>query len=115
MEYSLVVIVSTLFVGGSLATYQAYSRFESTVEDRAAFSSIVDVARQALANGSSYASIAVPDGSISCSAGALQFESSNEALTARLPASCAFFAEFSRGRHVFSFSSLALALSLAVS
>ena len=40
VEYALVVMVSALFVAGSIATYGAFASFESGVQFRAEFQAI---------------------------------------------------------------------------
>jgi ABC-type transporter Mla subunit MlaD len=43
LEYSIAVLVSSLFVAGSVATYGAFSAFESSMQLRATFTSVTNL------------------------------------------------------------------------
>jgi hypothetical protein len=47
-EYSLVFMVSTLFVAGSLATYNSFSSLETQIQFRADFVALSNLASQAI-------------------------------------------------------------------
>ena len=114
-EYSLVVLVSTLFVGASVATYDAYARFESASEAGASFSALLDLASQAIENGSARATILLPPSMISCNGGVFSVSSRGSVLNQTIPVDCNFTVEATSGFHTVRFYDVSSTLSLQVS
>jgi len=114
-EYSLVVLVSTLFVGASVETYGTYAKFEGMAEFNASFSALVVLASQAAVNGSSRSTLLVPSLVVSCEGGSFSVRSNIYRQTQRLPVGCDFAIEVEKGIHAFEFSAISSNLSLEVS
>ncbi|MDA4121017.1 MAG: hypothetical protein OK404_01255 [Thaumarchaeota archaeon] len=99
IEYTLVVLASTLFVGGSSATLVAYQSFETKAQTGAAFSSLSTLAEQAAMNGSSQAVLFLPNSTVTCRGSTLDMISSDVTATHDLPVSCDFSKQISKGIH----------------
>ena len=103
LEYCLVIMVSTLFVAGSVATYDAFSGSASALEFSLATSSISKLAADAIANGSATGAVAVPASTLRCEDGALSLTSGTLAGGVQLPAACDFTLAVQGGVRSFSF------------
>lgn len=114
VEYSLVVMVSTLFVGGSVVAYNSFSSFESGLQLRATFAAVSSLATQAIENGSSRASITLPDSAISCHGGSLSVTSGTATEGQDVPASCDFYVRVGGGPHIIRFREVSSQLELSV-
>jgi hypothetical protein len=99
IEYTLVVLASTLFVGGSTATLMAYQSFETKAQTGAAFSTLWTLAEQAAENGSSQAVLFLPDSTVTCRGSSLDMTSSDVTAIHDLPVSCDFSKQISKGVH----------------
>jgi hypothetical protein len=108
------MLISTLFAGASTATYAGYKNLEDNVQFAAAFSGISSLAKQALENGSSHASMLLPDSTISCTAGLLGFVSGTRTVTDFLQIGCNFTAVISGGIHWIKFSCESSTLTIQV-
>jgi uncharacterized protein (UPF0333 family) len=114
IEYALVVLASTLFVGGSAATLMAYQSFEAKAQTGAAFSTLSTLAEQAAENGSSQAVLFLPDSTITCRGSIMDMTSSDVTATHDLPVSCDFSKQISEGVHRVEFLSQSSSLMLQV-
>ncbi len=103
-EYSLVVLVSALFVAGSVATYNTFGGYESDLRTRADFVAVAAMASRAIENGTSGGTVTTGTSSVSCQDGTLHFASGTLQLSSSLPARCSFDVSLSPGPHVFRFS-----------
>jgi hypothetical protein len=115
VEYSLVVIVSTLFVAGSVLTYDSFSSFVSELQVRTEFASVTTLASQAMSNGSSRATLTLPSSVITCSGGSLTVSSGTAAEWGTLPVGCGFAVQVAAGAHVVRFTRSPSGLALSVS
>ncbi len=115
IEYTLVFMVSTLFVSGSLATYNTFSSWAAGLQFHEAFSVISGLATQALSNGSSRATISLPTSTIQCHDGSLSLASKSSSLSSTFPTSCNFSFTLEGGAHTLAFTVESTQLSLAVS
>lgn len=115
VEYSLVVMVSTLFIAGSVITYNSFSSFESGLQLRAAFAAVSGLASQAIVNGTSRASLTLPASIIRCEGGSLSLSTGTATERERAPMACDFVAPFNGGSYVLEFSTLSSRLVLSVS
>ncbi|HEV2226333.1 MAG TPA: hypothetical protein VGR56_05955 [Nitrososphaerales archaeon] len=115
LEYTLVFMVSTLFVGGSIATYTTFSSWASGLQFHEAFSVISGLATQALSNGSSRATIDLPASTIQCHDGALALSSKSTSSSQSFPTNCDFSFSLEAGAHTLAFTERSTQLSLAVS
>lgn len=114
VEYSMVVMVSTLFVAGSVLTYDSFSSFESGLQAKAAFASVSELASQALNEGESSGVVVLPRSTISCSGGTLTLDSGSFSVAQGVPCACSFDIEVTGGPHVVGFSKGPAGLSLSV-
>jgi len=115
LEYTLVFMVSTLFVSGSLATYNTFSSWASGLQFHEAFSVISGLATQALSNGSSRATISLPASTIQCHDGSLSLSSQSISSSQSFPTNCNFSFALEGGAHTLTFTEESAQLSLAVS
>lgn len=104
VEYTLVVMVSTLFVAGSVVAYNSFSAFESGLQLRAAFAAVSGLASQAIENGSSRGTMTLPDSTISCAGGSLSLSSGASTEGQSVPIACDFAVKVTGGSHVLRFS-----------
>ena len=114
VEYSLVMMVSTLFIAGSAATYGTFSSFEAGLQFRAAFAAVSGLASEAVMNGSSAASVSLPALTIRCQGGGLSVASGSLSETQNLPVACDFSVVVSGGPHVVRFSENSSRLVISV-
>ncbi len=115
LEYCLVVLVSSLFLAGSVATYGSYSAFVSEAQFRAASSTVSALAMEAQDNGSSRSAVALPPSTISCSGGVLEFASGSRVAVQDLSVPCSFRVSVAGGTHELAFSRNGSSLELEVS
>ena len=114
IEYSLVVMVSTLFVAGSVLTYSSFSAFESNLQVRAAFATISGLVSQALESGNSSATLSLPSSTIRCEGGSLSISAGPTNVGESIPAACNFVVNIDSGAHSLLFSKRSSGLYLAV-
>ena|SRR5579863_875970 len=115
VEYSLVVLASALFVAGSVATYGSYDSFVSGLQLRSASSTIGRLAAEAIATGTSSASVDMPASTIQCGGGVLSVSSGGESEVQTLGAGCNFNVTVQGGVHTLLFSFSSSRLTMAVS
>jgi hypothetical protein len=113
-EYFLTLAVSSLFVGASAVVYVSYTSLQANLEFHALFRDLLSLASQALENGSSLATLPMPDSTITCSQGILSFNSGAASERQGIGASCAFSVNVARGTREILFSAVASQLSLVV-
>ncbi len=104
LEYSIAVMVSTLFVAASVMVYGSFTSFESGLQLRTAFQSVSGLASQAIADGSARGTVVVPSSTMTCIGGTLGFRSGESALTQELPVGCDFSVNLPAGTRTFVFS-----------
>jgi hypothetical protein len=114
LEYTLVFMVSTLFVTGSVATYNSFSSWASELQFHEAFSAIVGLAAQALTNGTSRGTMNLPYSTIQCFGGSLTFETKSFSATQNFAAGCNFLVNLGTGTHTMAFAGGSSLLSLSV-
>lgn len=114
VEYSLVVIASTLFVTGSVAVYGSFTSFESGLSLHAAFGLVAGLASRAAESGSANATVALPASTVACQAGVLSMTVGNASLEERLPLTCGFVVGVPAGVHVLTFTDDSSQLTLSV-
>jgi hypothetical protein len=114
IEYTLVVLVSALFVAGSVTTYDSFSSYESGLNAKAEFSAITAMASLAVENGTSTGTIVLPRSSLSCASGTLSFTSGSVTLSASLGVPCGFAYALDNGAHRLDFAMKESSLSLEV-
>ena len=115
VEYSLVVLVSALFISGSVVTYDSFSSFASGVQLRAAASTLGGLALEAMANGTATASVTIPSSVVRCGGGVLTVSSDGMSEGQNLAANCDFSVTIQGGAHRVRFSYSESLLSMAVS
>ena len=115
VEYSLVVMVSALFVSGSVLVYDEFASFGSGLSLRAAFDEVSAVASQSLENGSATATLTLPPAEVSCSGGVLSVTIAGSSLNGSIPTGCAFAVNVPGGTSTFSFNCVSSRLELTVS
>ena len=104
VEYALVVMVSALFITGSVAVYDSFSAFESNLQLKGTMASITDVAYKALAAGNASGRVSVPESTIGCEDGSLTLSSGSEGFASQVPAECDFAVSLPPGEHALIFS-----------
>lgn len=115
LEYALVVMVSTLFVAGSVAVYGGFSSFESGLSLRAAFDQVAALASKAIANGTSAATVPFPSSTITCQGGSLGVSLGGSTLSESVPLGCSFAVSVHGGVHTLKFRDDSSRLELSVS
>jgi hypothetical protein len=114
VEYTLVVLVSALFVGGSVATYDSFSSFTSGLQLRLDSASVAKLADEAVTNGSAAMTLTVPPSTLTCQGGVLSLTSSGFSQSHAVSAGCDF--RFSlHGVQTLRFAYRSSQLTLAVS
>jgi hypothetical protein len=103
VEYSLVVMVSTLFVAGSVMTYDHFSSFESGLQFRADFAAVSGLVSKAVEQGSASATISLPDSTFRCQGGSLTMTSGSSTDSLSVHDGCDFLLEVKGGAHVVDF------------
>jgi len=104
IEYALVVMVSALFITGSVAVYNSFSTFESNLQLKGTLASITDAAYKATAAGNASARVSVPESTIGCEDGSLTLSSGPEGFASQVPAECNFSISLPPGEHALLFS-----------
>jgi uncharacterized protein (UPF0333 family) len=114
IEYTLVVMVSVLFVAGSAAVYTSFSSLESQLQLRAMSAAVSALVDQAVRNGSSVATLSLPDSTISCNGDTLRLTagSATGTLPSLLP--CDFDVKVEAGAHELQFFSSQSLLTMKV-
>ena len=114
LEYALVVMASTLFVAGSVATYGSFSSFESELEFRAEVHAVSSLVHAAIVNGSSRAALSLPSSTLACTSGTLTLSSGSteDAIEVGLP--CDFQVNLTQGTHALAFAVDSKRLTLKV-
>ena len=114
LEYSLVLMASTLFVAGSVLVYGGYVSFESRLSLRAVFSGVSGLAERAIGNGSARQALALPSAVIGCHSGVLSVRVGGSEENETLKVGCGFSVSVPPGVHTLEFSDSASQLYLAV-
>lgn len=114
VEYALVVMMSSLFVAGSVITYSSFSSFESGLQFNAAFAAVSGLASQALRNGSARAYLTLPGSVIRCAGGELSISSGTMVDSQSFPVACDFTVGVLQGTHVVLFKEVSSRLSMMV-
>ncbi len=114
LEYCLVVMVSTLFIAGSVATYGSFSSFESALQQKAAFAAVSGLASRAIQNGTSEATLSLPSSTIGCEGGSLSLSSGTFDGRQTMPVACDFSINVTQGPHLVRFTEVSDLLSLSV-
>lgn len=114
VEYTLAVMVSALFVAGSVAVYGNFSSFQSGLSLRAEFEAVSGLASKAVQNGSARASMSLPPSTIACRGGILSVAVAGASLNESLPLGCAFTVAVPGGVHTLSFTDGSSGLGLTV-
>lgn len=114
VEYCLVFLVSSLFVAGSVVTYDSFSAFASGLQLRAASSSVSRLAAEAVTDGSSSGAVNVPTTTIRCTDGVLVFASGGQTVQQGVGADCDFALGVPGGTHSFTFQYASQRLNLTV-
>ncbi|HYC26851.1 MAG TPA: hypothetical protein VEB67_02370 [Nitrososphaerales archaeon] len=114
VEYTLVVLVSTLFAGASLGAYVIYSKFESGVQLQAGSAELGGLAREAAGQGHSSGSLYLPQSTLACSGSTLVLYEGGSSATQAAGAPCSFSLGVSAGVHTFEFHDTAGSLSASV-
>jgi hypothetical protein len=114
VEYSLIVMVSVLFVAGSVMTYNSFSALESQLKFGGAYAAVTGLASQAVENGSSSGSLSLPMSTIKCEDGLLTVSSGQMSREQDLPVACDFNLHVSPGPHLLRFAVTSSRLILLV-
>jgi hypothetical protein len=114
VEYSLIVMVSLLFVAGSVVTYSSFSALESQLQFSGASAEVTGLASQAVENGTSSASLSLPMSTIRCDDGLLTISSGQMTREQDLPVVCNFSLPVSSGPHLLRFTVTSSRLVLLV-
>lgn len=114
LEYCLVVMVSAIFVAGSVATYDSFSAFSAGLQFNAGSAAIATLASEAISNGNATGEVTVPATNITCAEGLLTLASGGMSVTHGVSGACSFSMAVPSGTHTFEFSAKGRQLSLAV-
>ena len=114
VEYAMVVMVSTLFVAGSIMVYGGFTAFESGLSLRAAFDGVSGLVSEAIANGSAAATLTVPTSAIACQGGRLSVTVGGGSIAEALPLECSFDVSVPGGVHTLRFLDESSQLELSV-
>ena len=115
VEYTLVVMVSTLFVAGSLLVYGGFTQFESGLSLHAAFGGVSGLVSKAIADGSAAATIPMPSSTLTCQGGTLCMRVGGSAINESIPLGCDFAVSVSACVHTLEFRDDSSQLELSVS
>lgn len=115
VEYSLVVMASTMFVAGSVLVYGNYSSFQAGLSMRAELQAVSALATRAAQNGSAAATLSVSASTLSCQGGVLTVSVGRSSQSVTIAATCGFAVSISGGVHRLAFTCSASGLALAVS
>ena len=99
LEYALVVMVSTLFVAGSVLVYTDDSSLESGLSLRATFYAVSGLVSKAITNGTAGATMAWPPSTVSCRDGLLAVEVGSSSMNESIPLGCGFTVPVPGGTH----------------
>ena len=113
--YALVVMVSTLFVAGSVLVYGGFTAFESGLSLRAAFDGVSGLVSKAIANGSAFATMPIPSSTIECQGGTLSMTAGGSSINDTFPLGCAFAVSVPGGVRTIEFRDDSSQLELSVS
>jgi len=114
IEYTLVVMVSVLFVAGSAYVYDSFSSFESQAQLRAVAATVSALVDQAVRNGSSTATLSLPSSTISCSGETLRLITPSSTDVVASPVACDFQVTVGAGTHTIQFFSSLSELTIRV-
>lgn len=114
IEYSLVVLVSTLFVAGSVVSYGSFSDFETGVSLRSEFSAVSELAQRAVWGGTTSAYLQLPESTISCQGGTLAVSAGSFAQQTGVGVPCGFSIHVTGGGYTLRFDDGPRGLSLLV-
>jgi len=115
VEYSLVFMVSMLFIAGSAVTYTSFTSYESRLQAQAEFASVSSLAAQATKGGNSHETLLLPESTIECDHGSLTVTVGSVTEAQSMAVSCDFTDRLNGGIHVISFTTGAAGLGLLVS
>lgn len=104
LEYTMAVLVSSLFIAGSVGVYGAFSTFETDMQLRASFTSVSDLAYTASIHGAARADLNFPPSTLSCSGRNLSLSTGASVLSGTVPCECQFSLVLAGGIHSVSFS-----------
>ena len=107
-------MVSTLFVAGSIATYDSFSSFETGLQFRADFAAVSGLVTQAIERGNSSATMTLLTSTFSCHRGSLTLSSGSSTEGLVVPVGCDFLVTTKEGAHVVGFTLQSSQLILTV-
>lgn len=90
LEYSFVILASTLVVLFSVGTYQSLSGTVAEAGFHASFSSVIQAAASAVETGNSSVTLVLSDSAISCSHGSIALSSGSLRSSYAMPVACSF-------------------------
>lgn len=114
LEYSLVVLVSTMFVAGSVLSFGAFGSFETGVSAKNEYSALSVLAQEAAGGGSSRAVLSLPRSVVSCQGGVMTVESGTYSQKGGIGSPCNFAVSVEAGSHVVVFAEGRAGLNLSV-
>jgi hypothetical protein len=114
VEYSLVVMASTLLITGSVLIYGEYAAFESGITHHAAFDAVSALASRAVEEGRAKGTVSLPASVISCHGGVLVFAVGGFSENESLPLPCSFTVGISEGVHTLEFRDNSSQLQVSV-
>lgn len=104
LEYTMAVLVSSLFIAGSVGTYGAFSTFQTNMQLKATFTSVSDLAYTASIHGTAQADLNFPPSTLSCAAGRLSLSTGTSVQSGTVPYDCQFSLALASGTHSVDFS-----------
>ena len=90
LEYTLVVLVSSLMAGFSFEAFGGFASASSNAADQAAYVTVVTLARTAVEQGTATGTVSVPGATIGCSGGAVGLSAAGFTRSSPLGVSCGF-------------------------
>lgn len=112
VEYTLVVVVSALFMVGSVTVYGDFASFQSGLSLRAEFDAVSALASKAAEYGTARGMMSVPPSTIACQGGTLTVAVGSASMNESLPLRCRFALTFTGGVHTLEFRDDPSGLSL---
>lgn len=112
LEYTLVVLVSALFVGGSVVTYGRFSAFMAGLQIKSDATVLARLAGEAASHGSAAAVISTPESLVTCNGTSLEMTSGGAAVAQTVPGACDFAVRLAAGEHTITFDYSASTLSM---
>ena len=98
VEYALVILVSSIFVAGSLGSYGLFTSFESNLQLKTNFASLSNVEYSAAIHGSAMAVLDFPPmSSLNCAGGLLSLRAGPSIMTESVPEDCQFSINLAQG------------------